>query len=68
MITVYDLTQWPILDVLTVLQQETPGEGREEVEGSPRWAEPPVRRKPSVAKMTFSGMAYVVAVSTYVSV
>uniref|UniRef100_A0A1B6BZ94 Peptidase S54 rhomboid domain-containing protein n=1 Tax=Clastoptera arizonana TaxID=38151 RepID=A0A1B6BZ94_9HEMI len=36
-------------------------DGKEDVEGSPHWAEPPVRRKPSVAKMTFSGMAYVVA-------
>ncbi|XP_068084541.1 inactive rhomboid protein 1 isoform X2 [Anabrus simplex] len=28
---------------------------------TPRWAEPPGRRKESVARMTFSGLAYVVA-------
>ena len=28
-----------------------------------RWAEPPVRRKESVARMTFGGLALVVAVS-----
>jgi hypothetical protein len=27
------------------------------------WAEPPVRRKESVARMTFGGLAFVVAVS-----
>lgn len=34
---------------------------RDDHDASPRWAEPPVIRKPSVAKMTFSGMAYIVA-------
>ncbi|XP_054282577.1 inactive rhomboid protein 1-like isoform X1 [Macrosteles quadrilineatus] len=34
--------------------------GKDEGEDAPKWTEPPVRRKPSVAKMTFKGMALVV--------
>nr|CAD7570461.1 unnamed protein product [Timema californicum] len=38
-------------------------QGRDSTEAlsTPRWSEPPVRRKESVAKMTFGGLAFVVA-------
>ena len=41
---------------------------RDEHDTSPRWAAPPLIRKPSVAKMTFSGMAYIVAVSMVITI
>nr|CAD7424491.1 unnamed protein product [Timema monikensis] len=41
-------------------------QGRDSTEApsTPRWSEPPVRRKESVAKMTFGGLAFVVATLT----
>ncbi|XP_034247424.1 inactive rhomboid protein 1 isoform X2 [Thrips palmi] len=38
-----------------------PQSGTQDVTDAARWEEPPVRRKESVAKMTFSGVAYVVS-------
>lgn len=38
--------------------------GRPDPSAAPRWAEPPGRRKESVARMTFGGLAYVVSTLT----
>ena len=40
--------------------------GRDEGDKASSWHEPPLRHKPSVAKMTYTGMAYVVSVSNII--
>jgi hypothetical protein len=48
--------------VLPTDSPDHPG-GSGDGETPPRWAEPPVRRKESVARMALSGLGYVITVS-----
>jgi hypothetical protein len=52
-------------DVLPTDSPDHPGSSAgSEGDVAPRWAEPPVRRKESVARMALSGLGYVITVSS----